>query len=1122
MAANAQQLTIGTFNMRTAGNGGFFGMAQTLRLGKFVTDNNIQALAIQEHHIYFDGNKTVRTAHLTQHGYTMFYTAATREISGDSCVNRGGVGLLLHRSLTLHPPSFTAVSPRIFAATLKPRPDLTIHIICVYAPTAVSPAERAEFFSTLRRFLPSLPRQEMRVVAGDLNSILRASSRHPLGSSFQLSHDTQAAAQQFEAFLQHHDLIAPSGLVDHPHKITFFPPEGSHRMPVQLDYVVTDAENIGIVRSTTFYQQVPLPSDHRPTATTFDLALPELPQPAVQPRVKPPNLRLLRTDAQARNEFNSIYNRQTQLSLHGSPLTPEHLANFHQAIAKAAEALGHQNRPRALIAAKHRDIQQLNNDFDDIDPADMLAQRQLLQRMTQLRGQLLDEELATAVAAYTQNITDDPAQAHRYLRTVFKGDNVARATITADTPEHRLQLIANTCAAQLNNKNYNKDVMFDRHNEVDPTKFKTSPITTTEMDKAIGMASNNKAPGWDQFYTEFLASKPVRDHVLQLLNHCLQAGVMPDELKTTVFTMIPKPGAEHTKPEGYRYIALMPHITKLYNIILRERIVPVIDPFLRRNQNGFRAKRSTLQQIIALQSVMDFAKVHASVRGLYIVFIDFKNAFPSVSHASIRAALAAFQVPDKLITAIMSVYEGHKGYVRTPDGDTPKFDITAGVLQGDTLAPYLFLLVLNEVLRKAIPEPAPNDPMFPGTFTADRARRRTDATKYAHRGFSLRDIDYADDIALIELTLDAAEALLRAVQREAEQVGLFINTKKTQFVVTKHDGITLAEIDRRGMTDIHGAKIDRVTNYRYLGRHLGIDTDIKARIGAGWAALRKLDRVWKSQLDSDGKRRLFRTFVTPTMLYAMCTYPITYDQYFKISGAYTRMLRRALNVDHDAHLTIETLYGWNGDGIRLELAPVVILRFRMNVMKTILTNPGLVAYDVALKFLDSEKQETFSETFVAFGFTTFVHSPGACKKDRWTLPQMRALAHRDKQWQLHTDNMAVRFTNFLVDDIKKKSDDSRQRKRERAPAAAAQPPAPAPAAARRQTLLFDHGFTSDKHGALPPAMLRDPPPVDDQNDVMRLLLGEDEHDDNEQFEAEELDSDSDGEPQHIFDLADFL
>ena len=37
--------------------------------------------------------------------------------------------------------------------------------------------------------------------------------------------------------------------------------------------------------------------------------------------------------------------------------------------------------------------------------------------------------------------------------------------------------------------------------------------------------------------------------------------------------------------------------------------------------------------------------------------------------------------------------------VRSPDGDTEYFDIVAGVLQGDTLAPYLFIICLDYVLR---------------------------------------------------------------------------------------------------------------------------------------------------------------------------------------------------------------------------------------------------------------------------------------------------------------------------------------------------------------------------------------------------------------------------------------
>ena len=50
----------------------------------------------------------------------------------------------------------------------------------------------------------------------------------------------------------------------------------------------------------------------------------------------------------------------------------------------------------------------------------------------------------------------------------------------------------------------------------------------------------------------------------------------------------------------------------------------------------------------------------------------------------------------------MILYRNTKGKVRSPDGDTEYFDIVAGVLQGDTLAPYLFIICLDYVLRTSI------------------------------------------------------------------------------------------------------------------------------------------------------------------------------------------------------------------------------------------------------------------------------------------------------------------------------------------------------------------------------------------------------------------------------------
>ena len=48
------------------------------------------------------------------------------------------------------------------------------------------------------------------------------------------------------------------------------------------------------------------------------------------------------------------------------------------------------------------------------------------------------------------------------------------------------------------------------------------------------------------------------------------------------------------------------------------------------------------------------------------------------------------------------LYKNTKVKVHSPDGDTDYFDIVAGVLQGDTLAPYLFIICLDDMLRMHI------------------------------------------------------------------------------------------------------------------------------------------------------------------------------------------------------------------------------------------------------------------------------------------------------------------------------------------------------------------------------------------------------------------------------------
>ena len=78
-----------------------------------------------------------------------------------------------------------------------------------------------------------------------------------------------------------------------------------------------------------------------------------------------------------------------------------------------------------------------------------------------------------------------------------------------------------------------------------------------------------------------------------------------------------------------------------------------------------------------------------------IVLVDFTKAFDSIHQGKMKQILLEYGLPKETVAAIMILYRKTKVKVRSPDVDTDYFDIVAGVLQGDTLAPYLFIICLD-------------------------------------------------------------------------------------------------------------------------------------------------------------------------------------------------------------------------------------------------------------------------------------------------------------------------------------------------------------------------------------------------------------------------------------------
>ena len=106
------------------------------------------------------------------------------------------------------------------------------------------------------------------------------------------------------------------------------------------------------------------------------------------------------------------------------------------------------------------------------------------------------------------------------------------------------------------------------------------------------------------------------------------------------------------------------------------------------------------------------------------------------------AVLCNYGIPKAVVIAISTLYGNSRSVVMVDGSISDPF---VGVPQGDVLAPFLFIILVAFLLAKATSD------IDSGVVTHPRRSRRYPAKV-------LNDLDFADDIALLESTLPLAQA----------------------------------------------------------------------------------------------------------------------------------------------------------------------------------------------------------------------------------------------------------------------------------------------------------------------------------------------------------------------------
>ena len=184
----------------------------------------------------------------------------------------------------------------------------------------------------------------------------------------------------------------------------------------------------------------------------------------------------------------------------------------------------------------------------------------------------------------------------------------------------------------------------------------------------------------------------------------------------------------------------------------------------------------------------------------------------------------------------MMLYRNTELKVRSLDGDIDHYDLVAGVLPGDTLTPYLFIICLDYVLRTSIDKIKEN--WF--KLTKERSRRYPAKT--------ITDADYADDITLLANAPTQGETLLYSLEWAAAGIGPHVNAHKTEYMCFNQTG---------NIYILNGSTLKLIDKFTYLGSSvLSTKADINTWVAKAWTAIDRLSVIWKSDL-IDKMKRIF-------------------------------------------------------------------------------------------------------------------------------------------------------------------------------------------------------------------------------------------------------------------------
>jgi hypothetical protein len=357
--------------------------------------------------------------------------------------------------------------------------------------------------------------------------------------------------------------------------------------------------------------------------------------------------------------------------------------------------------------------------------------------------------------------------------------------------------------------------------------------------------------------------------LLRVCQRAWRTGLTPNDWQLGVVVPLYKKG-DQKDCNNYRAITLLSLTGKTYAKIIERRCRPIVEAQIQDEQSGFRAGRSTTDQLFTLHQLLE--KSWAFGKEVYLCFVDLEKAYDRVPRGKLWECLQEYGIDGQLLRAIKSLYSDCKSCVRIAGKLSEQFNVSCGLRQGCVLSPLLFIVYMDRVMRKT---------NLDGGIMLGRER--------------ISHLLFADDLVLFAANEASLQQMLNCFVRECENASMKLSTSKTEAMV-------VSRAPSQCTLHVSGVPLQQVEKFKYLGFTFTsdgkFDTEINSRIGKAGVVLRELYRtiVTKKELSREAKLAVFRSMYIPTLTYGHENWVMTERMRSRVQAAEMRFLRRVAGV----------------------------------------------------------------------------------------------------------------------------------------------------------------------------------------------------------------------------------